>query len=339
MPKASNNERRHNRVLVILGPTATGKSDLAVSLAKMVERERIAGYSGAEIVSADSRQAYKGLNIGTGKVTRAEMRGVPHHLLDVADPHRRFTAERFQRLASKAVKDIGARGKLPIICGGTGFYIDSLVNGTRFPPVKADHKLRARLRHMSAARLLVMLEKLDPERARTISANDSERKNCRRIIRAIEVATHAGTKKGNQTAIRNISPRESFSPVFIGLQLPREELRSRIRARLLKRLKKGMLVEAIRLHQPIGKRDKKGKMRGGLSWKRLEELGLEYRYMALHLQGKMTKRQMTEKLNTEIWHYAKRQMTWFKRDDRINWINPNDIEAATGIVKKIATED
>ena len=327
-------------ILVILGPTASGKSDLAVDIARSIANYRIGGYSGAEIVSADSRQVYRGLDIGSGKITKKEMKGVPHHLLDVADSRKQFSAERFQKLAHESIRNIAARGKLPIICGGTGFYIDAVVNGTVFPAVTVDKELRAKLADKSAEQLIIMLSKLDPARARVMAANNSARHNCRRLIRAIEVARRLGAdqptiqvqkKEDWQTDQTNEWPaetshtsdrllphlRDKYNPIFIGIKPGPNELRRRIHDRLIKRLHRGMLAEARRLHRPI--RDGGS----GLSWKRMEELGLEYRYMALFLQGKIERDAMIEKLETEIWRYSKRQMTWFKRDSRIRWFSPD----------------
>ena len=175
------------KLLVILGPTATGKSDLAVSLAKMIEKEKRGSYSGAEIISADSRQVYRGMNIGTGKITAPEMRGIPHHLLDVADPRKQFSVIEWKKLAERSIRDIVARGKLPIICGGTGFYIDSLIHGNDFTGVGANEELRKQLSGRSATDLFDMLQKLDPIRAQKM--NDSDSQNPRRLVRAIEIAT------------------------------------------------------------------------------------------------------------------------------------------------------
>jgi len=163
--------KANTKILVILGPTAVGKSDLAVELA--------AKFNG-EIISADSRQVYLGLNIGTGKITKKEMHGIPHHLLDIADPHERFTAQEWKVAAQKAIADIYARGKLPIICGGTGFYISSLIDDLGFPDVPADTDEQKELEARSVEELFDELKKLDPVRASTI-----DMKNKRRLSRAI----------------------------------------------------------------------------------------------------------------------------------------------------------
>ena len=296
------------KIVVIVGPTATGKSDLAVHIA-----EKFNG----EVISADSRQVYKGMNIGTGKITKKEMKGVTHYLLDVADPKRRFTVVKYVKLAEQAIRKIIKKGKLPIVCGGTGFYIDALIGGTQFPTVTANPALRSKLAKLSVEQLYATLMKIDPHRAEGM--NRSDRQNPRRLVRAIEIVS--ATKKGrslpdSQPAATSqmeasIPSRHNYAPFFIGLKLPPDELKERIHRRLLKRLTSGMVAEAKRLH------------RQGLSWTRMEELGLEYRYLARFIQGKITKAEMIAQLNTEIWHYARRQMTWFRRDGDINWFSPD----------------
>ncbi|MCX6718858.1 MAG: tRNA (adenosine(37)-N6)-dimethylallyltransferase MiaA [Candidatus Taylorbacteria bacterium] len=164
-------------LLIILGPTASGKSDLAVKLAKRFN---------GEVISADSRQVYKGLNVGTGKITRLEMKGIRHHLLDVIDAKKQFTAEQFKKLADKAIRDIQKKGKLPIICGGTGFYIEVITDRLELPAAVIDLKLRKRLTGKTVSQLFNMLRKLAPKRAALL--NDSDKKNPRRLVRAIEIA-------------------------------------------------------------------------------------------------------------------------------------------------------
>ncbi len=280
------------KVLIIVGPTAVGKSDLAVTLAKQCD---------GEVISADSRQVYTGLDIGTGKITEKEKRGIPHHILDVANPKDKFSVVKYVELAEKAIADIHARGKLPIICGGTGFYIQALIDGTILPDVPPNDKLRLELSNKSADELLKILQGLDPERAEKI-----DKKNIRRIIRAIEIATVLG----KVPTLTNIEPR--YETFWIGLNMGSTKLKGRIRERLEKRLKEGMIDEVKRLHTE------------GLSWERMDELGLEYRYIALYLQNKITLEEMEDQLRNEIWHYAKRQMTWFKKDNRIQWIDAGD---------------
>ena len=275
-------------IVVIVGPTAVGKSEIAVKLAKK--------YDG-EIVSADSRQVYKGLDIGTGKITKKEMAGMPHHMLDIENPQKQFSVVKYVRLSEKIIESIYKRGNLPIVCGGTGFYVNALVDGIILPDVPPNKKLREKMEKMSVEKLFNILNKLDKKRAGNIDRN-----NKRRIIRAIEIAKTLG----KVPSIKN-SPQK-YNPVFIGINMSKEKLKENIKIRLEKRIKQGMIEEANKLH------DK------GLSWKRMYELGLEYRYLSLYLQNKITKEEMIRKLETEIWHYAKRQITWFKKDKRIKWI-------------------
>lgn len=267
-------------IIVICGPTATGKSDKAVSLA--LEQN-------GEIISADSRQIYKGLDIGSGKITKKEMQGVPHHMLDIASPLRTYSVAQFQKKASACVRDILKRGKTPIICGGTGFYIDALVHGTSFPEVKANVALRKKLEKENVTDLFTLLKKKDPRRAKEI-----DKYNKARIIRALEIVAALG-------AVPKAVKKAPYNVKWIYLDFPDDILKERVHTRLLKRIKQGMVAEVKKLHAQ------------GLSFARMERLGLEYRYLALLLQNKITKKEFLEQLENEIWHYAKRQRTWFKK--------------------------
>lgn len=289
------------KVIVILGPTAVGKSSLGVELAR--------AYRG-EIISADSRQVYTGLDIGTGKIPKKEMRGVLHHLLDIASPKKQISVATYQRLARKRLEEIEVRGNVPVIVGGTGLYIESIINDVSLPEVPPNARLRRKLEKKSAAELFVMLKRLDPKRAETIDVS-----NPRRLTRAIEIATSLGNVPPYQN-----TPRADIDPLLIGLTLPFDRLREKIAFRLRVRLKDGMIAEVRKLHAK------------GLSWKRMEALGLEYRYLSRYLRELLTKDEMIKKLQLEIVHYAKRQMTWFKRDKRIEWFKPTEKRA---IRKKI----
>lgn len=290
------------KIIVILGQTSTGKSDFAVDIAKKFN---------GEIISADSRQVYQGMNLGTGKITKKEMRGVPHYLLDVTSPGKVFSVNQFQKLANKKIKEITKKGKIAIICGGTGFYIDSIINNQIFPKVPPNKKLRKTLEGKTAKQLFEILNKLDKERSKNIDPQNKVR-----LIRAIEIAKTLGSVPKIST--RPISARpclaeNKFEVFKIGLTLPPEILNERIKTRLLKRIQKGMIKEVENLHKE------------GVSWKRMNDLGLEYRYVSYFLQNKISKEEMINKLNIEIWHFAKRQKTWFKRDKSIIWINPDEI--------------
>ena len=288
------------KIICVVGATSTGKSDLAVRIAKK--------YNG-EVISADSRQVYKGLNLGTGKVTKKEMAGIPHHLLNVAAPKTTYTAANYEKDATEALQRILNKSRIPIICGGTGLYIDALLGKLTLPEVPPNKKLRASLSKLPAEKLFKKLQKLDPRRAKEI-----DQYNPVRLIRAIEIATSLGSVP----KLNKYKPR--YETLTIGLTLPKEELQKRIHTRLLARMKQGMLREARGLHAK------------GLSWKRMEELGLEYRYMAKHLQGKISKQEMVERLEKEIVQYARRQVTWFKRDRQIHWLSPTEGEKVLSLV-------
>ena len=276
------------KIIAIIGPTATGKSDLGVSLAKK--------YNG-EVVSADSRQVYRGLDIGTGKITKQEMQGVPHHLLDVADPKRVYSVARYQRQGQKAIASILKRGKVPIIVGGSGFYVNALLFDMKLPDVKPDVALRKKLEKLSTAELFMKLTAIDERRALDIDKN-----NRVRLIRAIEIATHQGATPPLTTS----SPYDIY---WIGIRTDNTILKERIALRLTKRLRKGMLAEFKRLH------------RQGVSFRRMEALGLEYRFGARLLQKLITRKEFETQLTSEIVKYAKRQMTWWKRNKCIHWVD------------------
>jgi len=285
-------ERRkneENRIIVILGPTASGKSELAVNLAKKF---------GGEIISADSRQVYKGMNIGTGKITKKEMQGIPHYLLDVTSPRRKFTVAQYKKLALEAINKAFKKNKIPILCGGTGFYIQAVIDGITIPEVMPDWLLRTRLNKQTTEELFEKLKRLDPQRAKTI-----DKKNKRRLIRALEIVIK--TKKTIPPLQKQPLP---YPVLMIGVKKEKAELKKLIKKRLLKRLARGMIEEIKKLRK------------SGVSWKRLEEFGLEYRYIAQFLQKKTTHEEMVERLQKAIEDYARRQMTWFKKDKRIYWI-------------------
>src|SRR3989344_4970508 len=278
------------KIIVILGPTASGKSALAVKMAKKIN---------GEIISADSRQVYKGLDIGSGKITRKEMGGIPHYCLDIFSPKKIFTVVDFKKCAEKAIEKIFAKNKIPIIVGGTGLYIQAIVDNIVLPEVKPNWKLRKELEKKTTEEMFGMLKKLDPERARNIDA-----KNPRRLIRAIEIAKKLGkTPKLMSMSRRDLDIRQ------IGIKLPDEILKINIEKRIKKMLKGGLVAETKKLKEL------------GLSWKRIYELGFEYKYPALFLQNKISKDEMLAKMLIENRQYAKRQMTWFKKDKRIKWIN------------------
>lgn len=284
------------RVLVIVGPTASGKSALAVALAKKFN---------GEIISADSRQVYRGLDIGTGKITTKEMGGVPHHLLDVSVATKNFSAGEFAKRGRVAMSAIAKRGKLPILAGGTGFYVDALLGRISLPEVKPDPKLRARFQSKSAAQLYALLKRRDPKRARAMGS-PSERNNKVRLIRALEIAQHSGkVRPRHDTEVR---PRGKT--LWIGIKPAQKELEDRIRTRLKARIRQGLIAEGRRLHAQ------------GLSYKRMGELGLEYRALARLLQNKISRKEFEEELYRDIRRYAKKQLGYWKRNKGVRWYDP-----------------
>jgi len=309
-------------ILVILGPTASGKSALAVKLARKY---------GGEVISADSRQVYRGLNIGTCKITRREMMGIPHHLLNIASPLRSFSSATYERLAKQAIKKITAKNKLPIICGGTGHYIDMVLGAQSAPNVPPNPKLRAKLEKRSTEQLFAQLQKLDLRRAAEI-----DRHNPRRLIRALEIVLTTGKPVPKIAILKHSKILENVGMfgnntkvIKLGLMPSPTELRKRINARLEKDIQRGLIAEVETLHA------------NGLSWKRLNELGLEYRYVSRYLKNIKTnpstiardaRAELVRKLKTEIWRYAKRQMQWFKRDKNIYWVK-NEREALRSVQK------
>ena len=309
--------KKKDKLVAIVGPTASGKSELAVRLAKKFN---------GEVISADSRQVYRGLDIGSGKVLcdkkarkqeskKADYfyKGIRHHLLDAASPKRKFTVVRYQRLARKALRDILKRGLLPIIAGGTGFYVDTLLSGQMFPDVSPQPNLRRRFGKESTEDLYHQLVLLDPDRASNIDS-----KNRARLVRALEIVITSGKAV---PAVTNIW-KSDFQILKIGLRVERDELQERIGKRLRERLKEGMIEEVRDLHE-----------KEGVSWKRLDELGLEYRYVSRYLREQLSHDEMVRELEREINRYAKRQMTWFRRDKSTKWIDFTDYKKAESLMK------
>ena len=280
------------KVIAIVGPTASGKSSLGVYLAQKLN---------GEIISADSRQVYKGLDIGTGKVTKKEMAGVPHHLLSVASPKKQFTVNDFVKKAEAAIKTTKIASLLPIVVGGTGLYIYMLLGRMAYPNVPPNQVLRTKLEQKTTKQLFAQLQKLDPRRAANIEPDHK-----RRLIRAIEIAKAVG-RSPSKSQITNLT-NNKYDILWIGLKPEDKKLKQNIRMRLFARIRTGMIAEAKKLHA------------AGLSYKRMEALGLEYRYLSLFLQNNITKQEFEAQLECAIWQYAKRQMRWFKRNKDIHWV-------------------
>lgn len=282
-------KERKDSLVVILGPTASGKSDLGVRLAKTF---------GGEIISADSRQVYKGLDIGTGKIRKKEMRGVAHHLLDVSSPKKPYTVSEWRRNALKAIHLICKRGNIPFLVGGSPLYIYAFVDQWSIPEVKPDAKLRKRLERLSLPALMAKLSKLDPARAGSVDP-----RNKRRIIRAIEIVLK--TKRPVPSLQKQQLP---YPILFLGIAQNKEYLKRRIARRLDAMIKQGLLREVKKLRAQ------------GLSWKRIQELGFEYAYTAAHLRREVSKDKMKQNIQKATEDFVRRQVSWFKKDQRIRWI-------------------
>ena len=275
------------KIIVIVGPTASGKTAAAIELAKLCN---------GEIISADSRQVYRGLDIGSGKVTQGEMAGIPHHLIDIADIANRYSGADFVRDAKLAIADIVSRGKVPIIAGGTFFYTDLIRGKLQTAHVPPNLALQAELEKLSTPLLIEKLTVADPTRAANI-----EPTNRRRLIRALEIVASLGTVP---------LPTLQQSPydwLVFGIQIDKETLYSRIETRLHDRLQHGMIEEVA------------GLLADGVDPQRLIDFGLEYRFLTLHQHQKLTYEEMVDQLFAKLRQFAKRQLTWLKRDPDIVW--------------------
>ncbi len=278
-------------LITILGPTATGKTRIAVQVARALK---------GEIISADSRQVYRGMNLGTGK-DLSEYGEIPYHLIDIADPGREFSVFDYQRSFFRAFDEIRWRGKMPILVGGTGLYLESVLRGYRFREVPQNENLREELSGLTFADLQERLRKIKPVLHNTTDLTDP-----RRLIRAIEIASSPPADPDPEGKETNVVP------IVFGIKWERNMLRRRISRRLQERFDQGMIEEV------------RGLLEGGISYDRLDFYGLEYRYVALYLKGELSRNDMVQKLNSAIHQFAKRQETWFRRMERngitIHWV-------------------
>ncbi len=297
-------------LIVITGPTASGKTSLAVKLADILN---------TEIISADSRQVYRGMDIGTGKDLEEyniNNRTIPYHLIDVVDPLEDFNLFQFYKSFFELFNEFSKNGKIPLLAGGTPLYIHSVIAGYNLPEVPVNHGLREKLKNYTKKNLIEYLKSLQSEIHNTTDFETEER-----LLRAIEIATFHLENPGARTPGKDIS----LKPFILGTLWDREVLRKRIKKRLLERLEKGMVEEVNNLHK------------NGCSWERLEHFGLEYKYIALYLQNKITYREMTDTLYTKICQFAKRQHTWFRKIERqgfkINWVEEADFDICRQLLK------
>lgn len=271
------------KILCIAGPTASGKSARAVEEALR---------RGGEVISVDSRQVYRGLDIGTEKITHEEMRGVQHHLIDIRDPREPYSAGDFVADASKLIEAIIARGKLPILAGGTHFYFDALMNGLPGETLQ-NARLRGELELLSTDELFARIQAADPRRALELDPA-----NRRRLIRALEIVATAGTVPERYK--NHPIGQKLYRTEWIVIDPPAEELRAKIDVRLEAALARGLVEEVRRVRAEVGD-------------ERLNELGLEYRVVGEYLRGERTEEMLLPALSAKLWHYARRQKAWLRK--------------------------
>lgn len=301
-------------VLVILGPTATGKTDLALYLAQKFN---------GELISADSRQVYKGLDIGTGKIPnkvgnlkmedrRWIVDGIAIHMYDVISPKRQYHVTHFVKDAEKVINGINKRKRLPILVGGTGLYIRALVDGLSNIYIPADKKLRKELENLTVGQLQEKLKALSKDRWGRM--NYSDRQNPRRLFRAIELASIRAGKRKTQ----------KYDVLRIGLIAPREVLYKGSDERVMSRIRQGMIEEANRLKKM------------GLSLKRMKQLGLEYGVLANYLEGQINNREeLIKNIQGKIHGYIRRQLTWFKKEKDVNWFDITRSDTVSKVEKLV----
>ncbi len=289
------------KIIILVGPTASGKTSMSIRIAKKIN---------AEIISADSMQIYKQMNIGTAKPTTAEMEGIPHYLIDEIDPMQEFSVALFRQLCEGYIEDILSRGKKPLIVGGTGLYINSLVKPWNFSKTEPSSELRTELetiaRDLGNEHLHDMLRKVDPLSADSIHPN-----NVKRVIRAIEVFHVSGTPK-SESDLNSMKEELTYEPILIGLHVDRKTLYDRIERRIDSMLGAGLVEEVKEL------------LRLGYKESLVSMQGLGYKEIVSYLKGECTYEEAIEILKRDTRHFAKRQLTWFRRDDRIKWFTVED---------------
>lgn len=290
------------KVIVICGPTASGKTALSIELAKKID---------GEIISSDSMQIYKDMDIGTAKPTKGEMKGITHYMLDFVEPDKRYSVADFKRDAEKAIEEILAKGKVPIVVGGTGLYVDSLIYGIEYQDIKFDKNYREELEKRVADEGLETLyneaKKIDPQAVEKISSNDQKR-----ILRVLEIYKATGKTKTEQEAESRKNGVKYDYKVF-AINMDREKLYERVNKRVDIMIEQGLIQEVENL------------------LKKYKEFptamqGLGYKEVVEYLQGNTSKEDMIEKIKMETRRYAKRQMTWFKKNKQTIWIEPQDLQ-------------
>ncbi len=300
------------KLICIAGPTASGKTALSIALAKLLD---------TEIISSDSMQLYRGMDIGTAKPDMAERDGVVHHMFDVAEAGETFSVARYQQMADACAQEILSRGRIPIVCGGTGLYLDALIDGSTFSGdetnLEAREKYNAIAREQGAHALHEMLRKVDPESAERIHEN-----NVKRVVRALEVYEQTGMTIGEMNA-RNKRPEPKYDAILFALcPTERQTLYDRIDRRVDQMVELGLLEEARRLLE-------QGRLTGTAG----QAIG--YKELVPYLQGQATLSDCLDTLKRASRNYAKRQLTWLRRDGRVNWIYYNSAEEFPAILQQV----
>ena len=290
------------KVIVICGPTASGKTALSIELAKKIN---------GEIVSSDSMQIYKYMDIGTAKPTQEEMQGIQHYLLDFVEPNQRYSVAEFKKDAENAIEQILAKGKVPIIVGGTGLYVDSLIYGIEYQDIKLDENYRAELEKKvekeGLETLYIEAQKIDPQAVEKISENDKKR-----ILRILEIY-HATGKNKTEQEIESRKKEVKYDYKVFAINMDREKLYERINKRVDIMIEQGLIEEVKNL---LKKYNEFPTAMQGLGYKEVVE----------YLENKISKEEMIEKIKRETRRYAKRQLTWFRKNKQTIWIGPHDLQ-------------
>lgn len=302
------------KIVVVAGPTGTGKTKLSVALAKRF---------GGEIISADSMQIYKGLDIGSAKVTPEETEGIPHHLIDILEPDETFSVAQYVQKANEAAEEILKRGKMPILCGGTGLYISSFVDNVKFTESETDFSLRERLMREAEEKgtevLWQRLAQLDPKAAEAVHPN-----NVKRVVRALELYESTGLTLSEQNA-RSKLIESPYEPVMLALTGERELLYERINLRVDRMVEAGLFEEVKALSD------------SGMTRSMQSMQGIGYKEILAHFEGECERLECIELVKKNSRNYAKRQLTWFKRDERYRWFDISEedfLERATAYVEE-----
>jgi tRNA dimethylallyltransferase len=300
------------KICILAGPTAVGKTDISLALAR-----NLCG----EIISADSAQVYRHMNIGTAKLTKDEMQGIRHYMLDVVDPDEDFSVAQFRDRTEEYIKDINARGRLPIITGGTGLYINSLIDNLDFTRSISDEEFRQEMQQLAESKgsehVHSMLEKVDPLSFKRLHPND-----LRRTIRALEVYKATGKPISYfQEESKKQPPRYEYA--YITLTMDRAKLYDRIEQRVDKMMAEGLAEEV------------EGLLRMGYGRELTSMQALGYKEIAAYLQGEMSREEAVRILKRDTRHYAKRQLTWFRRDSRIFWVNTDNFYSREILLENI----